>query len=601
MCGIAAILRLGGRVEQHEITAMIDAQAHRGPDGGSLKLWDNCALGHRRLSIIDLERGTQPMCNEDESIWITYNGEIYNFRSLRDQLIQKGHLFKTQSDTEVIIHAYEEWGQDCVLKLRGMFAFCILDENRRQLFLARDHFGIKPLYYFNWGGTFACASELRSLRTLDAFPMALDLSALDQYLWLQYIPAPQTIFKRVKKLPPAHSMIVDFDGTAHDPVQYWDCCFAPDTTKTESQWLEEVDSVLRDSVQSHLVADVPFGAFLSGGIDSSMVTMYMSQLLEKPVKTFSIGFDEKSFSELSYARRVAETLGTEHYEHIVRSDALEILPDLVSHYGEPFGDSSAIPTYYVSKLARQHVPMVLSGDGGDEAFGGYHRYMGWLNVAEERTVDRWLQFVQYLSLDWRKRLWREDYHHVIAEQFPLARQAFLQSQECSPTHRAQDIDRRTYLPFDLLTKVDTASMMHGLEVRTPFVDTRVWELASRIPEEMNVRMTQGKWEGKMLLKKLAERQYAKDHVYRYKMGFGVPLEYWFGDRSAYRDELEQRLLSSGSLLSEYFDPSVIKDMMDKKLSSYLWLLLFMDEWLRQFETVPTSTQYPVHSPTLVAS
>lgn len=582
MCGIAAILRQDRCATEHEIRAMTQLLAHRGPDGEGVWVQGRVALGHRRLSIIDLETGRQPMSNEDGSIWISFNGEVYNFRELRSQLEQKGHVFRTKSDTEVIVHAYEEWGKTCTEHFRGMFAFCIIDTRKQCLFFARDHFGIKPLYYFQWNGCFACASELQALKTLEEFPHALDLEVLDQYLWLQYIPAPKTIFKRVKKLPPAHCLTVSFDGVLQGPEQYWDTQFEPDAERTQEEWLEELESVLKDSIQVHLVADVPFGAFLSGGVDSSTVVAYMRRILNHPVKTFTIGFEEEDFSELPFAEEASKHIGTEHIAEIVRPDALGILPELVRHYGEPFGDSSAIPTYYVSRLAREHVPMVLSGDGGDEAFGGYQSYMSWMENPGIQTTDRWISLMQYLPRDWRVRLWREEYRHVVQERLAIFDEAFSRTEGQNPLHRVQDVDRRTYLPFSILTKVDVASMMHGLEVRTPFLDVRVWDTISRIPANLSMgKNTRGAWEGKLLLKKLIERWYPPELVHRRKTGFGIPLARWFAKEGACRQQLEDRLFDSSSLLSEYFDPAVIKELIDTNFSGPLWLLLFLDEWLRQ--------------------
>lgn len=523
------------------------------------------------------------MGNEDGSVIVSFNGEIYNFRELRAILEGKGHVFLTQSDTEVVVHAYEEWGKQCVERFRGMFAFCLVDMRKRCLFLARDPFGIKPLCYFQWNGCFACASELQALKTLEEFPWTLDLIALDQYLWLQYIPAPQTIFKRVKKLPPAHRMIVRFDGKVDGPECYWDRTFQPDATRTEDSLLEELDAVLLESVQAHMIADVPVGAFLSGGVDSGTVAGYVTKALKQPLKTFSIGFEEEDFSELRFAHAAAEASGSEHYTDIVRPDVLDILPDLVRHYGEPFGDSSALPTYMVSRLAREHVTVALSGDGGDEAFGGYASYVQWMGSPENRTLEDWMALMQYLPHDWRARLWRPEFQHTAQRHCPAFEEAWTQAASCGPLQKVQYIDRRTYLPCAILTKVDIASMMHGLEVRTPFLDTRVWDVVSRIPERWNMRERRSGWEGKLLLKRLMERWYPTDLVHRRKTGFGVPLARWFAEGGAYRRQLEDRLLDPSSPLTEYFDPSVVRELLVQNFTGPLWLLLFLDEWLRQYQ------------------
>ena len=584
MCGVAAILRQDRYVAEHEIGAMTDALRHRGPDGEGIWLKERVALGNRRLAIIDPETGQQPMGNEDGTVVVSFNGEIYNFRELREVLLGKGHTCKTASDTEVVVHAYEEWGKKCVEHFRGMFAFCIVDTRRRCLFLARDHFGIKPLVYFQWGGCFACASELQALKVLPEFPWALDLSALDQYLWLQYIPAPETVFKRVRKLPPAHRLTVGFDGAMDGPERYWDAQFLPDQERSEEEWLQELEAVLQDSVKAHLRADVPFGAFLSGGADSSAVVRYMRETLQQPVKTFTIGFEEEEYSEHAFAAQAAQCMQTDHHVATVRPDILGRVPELVRQYGEPFGDSSALPTFAVAKLAREHVSMVLSGDGGDEAFGGYQAYIHWMERPDLQTVDRWISLMQYVPHDWRMRLWREEYRHVIQERHEIFTQGFQRTKGLSPLHRVQDIDRRTYLPFAILTKVDIASMMHGLEVRTPFLDLRVWDVVARIPESRNMReVGGGVWEGKLLLKRLLERWYPSELVHRRKTGFGVPLAKWFAKGGAHRRQLEDCLLDPSSPLSEYFDPSVVREILMKDFTGPLWLLLFLDEWLRQYQ------------------
>lgn len=582
MCGITAMLRQDRRVQHSEIQSMNDALSHRGPDGDGVWLHENVGLGHRRLSIIDPSTGAQPMSNAAETIWITFNGEIYNYKELRQELSAKGYVFRTKSDTESILYAYEEWGKDCVNKLRGMFAFCITDLRKKELFLARDHFGIKPLFYMNWSGCFAIASELQSLKTIDVFPHALSLSAIDQYLWLQYIPAPNTIYKRVHKLPPAHRMTVQFNGETSGPELYWDSMFEPDTSRTEAQWLEELESVLQESVQAHLVSDVPFGAYLSGGVDSTTIVKYMTEALDTPVHTFSIGFEEQDFNELPYAALVAEQEKTVSCTEIVRPDALSILPDLVRHYGEPFGDSSAIPTYYVSKLARKHVPMVLSGDGGDEAFGGYNTYGSWMDSPKHQTLEGWLSLMQYYSRDWRKALWRDEYSHVMQDRLDVFEDAYSKGANFGTVQRVQYVDRKTYLPNAILQKVDIASMMHGLEVRTPFLDVRLWETVRRIPEDFNMhKMDNGQWEGKMLLKTLLSRSYSKDFVHRKKTGFGVPLEVWFAEKDMLGTTLREKLLNRSSHLQEYFNPEAIERVIKNAVPGPIWLLLFLDEWLNQ--------------------
>ncbi|HEY4641153.1 MAG TPA: asparagine synthase (glutamine-hydrolyzing), partial [Thermoanaerobaculia bacterium] len=370
MCGIAGILD-ADHADPGAAIAMANRIRHRGPDGSGEWSCAAISLSHRRLSIIDLEGGRQPLANEDASVHVTYNGEIYNFRELRKTLLDCGHTFTTVSDTEVLVHAWEEWGRDCVEKLRGMFAFAIWDEKKQQLLLARDRAGIKPLYYYRSGSRFAFASELQAF---SGWERTLDPEALDLYLHFQYIPAPYTIYKEIRKLPPAHTLLIS-PRSEPDIRRYWSLRFEPGNGLSESQWLDELDAVISESVRLHLVSDVPFGAFLSGGVDSSLVTSYMSEhLRDEHVRTYSIGFDDPDYDELPYARIVSDYLHTTHREEMVYPDAIAILPELVRHYGEPFADSSAIPTYYVSRLAAADVKMVLSGDGGDEAFAGYASY-----------------------------------------------------------------------------------------------------------------------------------------------------------------------------------------------------------------------------------
>lgn len=613
MCGIAGILRWSGAPPAvEELERLTEAQAHRGPDGRGLELRGRAGLGHRRLSIIDPAGGRQPLANEDRSVWITYNGELYNFRELRAELESCGHLFRTNSDTETVVHAYEEWGEACVERFRGMFAFGILDERRGKLFLARDHFGIKPLYYLPGEGEFVFASELQALRRHRGAHLSLDLEALDQYLWLQYIPPPRTVFKEVRKLPPACRLSVSLDGKQGHPEEYWRLEYRPDLRRGEAETLEQLDGVLRDSVRAHLVADVPFGAFLSGGVDSSTVVAYMAGLLDHPVRTFSIGFEEEEFSELRYAEQAARRWGTEHHQELVKPDALGILPELARRYGEPFGDSSAVPTYYLSRLARRRVPMVLSGDGGDEAFAGYNRYEAWTGRIHEPArrplwrralrpllqvllprrfpplpsagpaLENWYAFVALLQRPQRMELWRPEHRSACAPRQALFEEAFRRAAEYPPCVKAQHCDFRTYLPCDILAKVDAAAMAHGLEVRTPLVDRKVVEFAFTIPESLQMRAGQdGKWEGKRLLKQVAERYYPREFARRPKMGFAAPLPRWFSPGGAFRNELESRLLAADSPLREYFQTETIRTLLNRNSSSPLWLLLFLDEWLRQ--------------------
>jgi asparagine synthase (glutamine-hydrolysing) len=496
-----------------------------------------------------------------------------------------------------------------------MFAFGIVDNRKKRVFLARDHLGIKPLVYYKGSNCFGFASEIQSLLKIKNIKLNLNLRALDQYLWLQYIPAPLSIFSEIFKLPPAHRMSIDFKGKISGPEEYWNFSFNPNYKKTEKEWLEETEEVIKDSVKAHLVSDVPFGAFLSGGVDSSTVVAYMSQILDKPVKTFSIGFKEEEFNELGYAKIAAKRWDTEHHTEIVKPDAIGLLPKIVKNYGEPFGDSSAIPTYYVSRLARKYVPMVLSGDGGDEMFTGYDSYRAWVKyLAEKEDTDRqkkltswlahivkkiipinpvgkagkeyslgeWLQFINYMPFDLRSGLWREEYKSN--SDFPLDffEKEFKRTKNFSNINKVQFMDLKTYLPFDILTKVDVASMMHGLEVRTPIVDKEVLEFAATIPESLNyIKDENGEWQGKQLLKKTVEKYYSKEFIHRNKKGFAVPVQKWFQKDGALYQEINDRILAKNSVLENYFKPESMKKIVDSGNSGHIWLLLFLEEWLRQ--------------------
>ncbi len=598
MCGITGYISFRDNFPGL-LAAMTARLQHRGPDGNGNFSRQNVHLGHRRLSIIDLESGNQPMSNEDDTLWVTFNGEIYNYRELKILLEAKNHIFKTKSDTEIILHAYEEWGEDCVSRFRGMFAFGLADFKQQRLFLARDHLGIKPLFYISQPGYFAFASEIQALKEIPSFPSELDYNALDQYLTLQYIHAPGTIYRHIRKLSPATSLLIPFTGPPSAPRTYWDLCFNPNHKRSETETLEQLEEVLLDSVKTHLVSDVPFGAFLSGGIDSTLIVYLMSKLLPQPVKTFTIGFKEKQFNELSFAETVAKTYQTEHHTQIVKPDALSILPRLVRHYGEPFGDVSAIPTYYVSKMARAHVPMVLSGDGGDEAFAGYSYYQSWqkwLNYQSlklwkrplhlfarlffpkryERkpTLKNWNIFSNSFHADHRKNLWKCEYKKLIGANDPLD-WIYSKTAQFSNVQKIQYLDLKSYLPSDILTKVDIASMIHGLEVRTPFVDVKVMEMAMTIPEKMNFSTIENSQQGKFLLKKILSKSFPRDFLYRPKQGFSVPIGHWFKDPSSVP------FVSSDARILSLFNRNAVDSVFNSQNSQQKWILLVLEEWLKQ--------------------
>ena len=578
---------------------------HRGPDGEGLHCQHPIILGHRRLSIIDLHTGAQPMSNEDGRIWVTYNGELYNFRELRSQLEAAGHLFRTVSDTEVIVHAWEEWGEKCVERFRGMFAFVIADYRRGELFLARDHLGIKPLYYFQTGKTFAFASELQSLRAHEDCPNEIDPRAIDNYLRLLYIPPPRTIYRDVYKLPPGHRMTVTFDGKVSGPELYWTLTFRPETGISLSEWDERFEATLRDSVRAHLVSDVPFGAFLSGGLDSTSIVAMMVEKLSS-VRTFSIGFEEDDFNELPYAREAAQILGTDHHEEIVGPDSFAVLPDMVRHYGEPFGDSSAIPSYFAARLARRQVPMVLTGDGGDECFLGYNKYLEWCELTTRSLPDLktnplglqdWMKKVTAIDSQTRFELLRPEFAQIIDEPIDEFEQIGRDAFSVPLEQFGQYVDFKTYLPHDLLTKIDVASMMHGLEARTPLCDVRMAEFAATIPWQINLRQNAhtGAWAGKHLLKRFLSKYFGHQFLHRDKGGFSLPLKHWFSEGGPLRQELKDRFFIGAARIHRYLCPDRIKKLVTehphvRKNHQPLWQLLFLENWLEHVHDPAISRQ-----------
>jgi asparagine synthase (glutamine-hydrolysing) len=587
---------------------MTRALAHRGPDGEGWCTWGSGGFGHRRLAIIDPAAGQQPMTSDDGQLHITYNGEIYNFRELRRALESHGHRFRTNSDTEVALYAYRQWGSACVTRFRGMFAFAVADTINRRIFLARDHLGIKPLVYLQTPEIFAFASEIQALRQVPDVALQIDPEAIDVYLQLLYIPAPQTVFTAVKKLRPGHTLTLSFDGDTGEQVPYWEPSTILDRTRTRDDWVADLKTVLQESVKAHLVSDVDFGAFLSGGLDSTAVVSFMSQALDRPVKAFTIGFEESDFDETPWAVEAARRCGVEHHVEVLRPNALEVLPAIVQHYGEPFGDSSAIPTYYVSNLASRHVPMVLSGDGGDELLAGYNTYRGWMRwiswqgrpawrrllypiarrlrparyLPRRPTADAWVRFVQTTSLADRARLWRSEIGVELRESPRAFEEALAAARESDALRAVQHCDLRTYLSFDILTKVDVASMMNSLEVRTPLVDHVVVDFASSIPSRFNMGVAPGGgFEGKLLLKEILRESFPDSFLNRTKQGFGVPIKRWFGADGDQRDVIHDRLTDASSPLLEFFEPAAVNAIAGGDGFTHQWLLLFLDEWLRQ--------------------
>lgn len=625
MCGIAGIMRVDAApVNAVQLQLMTDRLAHRGPDGTGIFTDGPVGVGHRRLSIIDLNGGRQPLANEDGKVHVTFNGEIYNYRDLQRQLESYGHQFRTSSDTEVLVHAWEQWGTDCVNHLRGMFAFAIWDARQQQLFLARDRVGIKPLLYSWQKGYLAFASEMQALTALPDFEATVDVQSIDQYLHYQYIPAPFSIYREVQKLSPGHSLLIDAQRPQQaKPVRYWQLRFEPDRSLDEKAWIERIDAALEETVRTHLVSDVPFGAFLSGGMDSSTVVAYMSRILQEPVKAFCIGHGDTAYDERNWAKEAARITGAEYYEEVVEPDGLQLLPDLVRHYGEPFADSSAIPTWYVSRLARKHVKMVLSGDGGDELFAGYHAYPAILSEHRKpsallsrfkhelangvRKAGLWPRLSSVADSKYartavmmgneRTSLWRPEYHSLCENTRFLFDQEFARVSGGELLNDLQAYDVANYIPFDNLTKVDIASMCHGLEVRVPLLDHLFMETAAQVPPELKLKPDAGNGNGRLstlqsqigvtgkyLLKRNAERFFPKDFVHRGKRGFEVPVRNWFA--GPHRDELHARLTGPETNLAQYFEPQSLANLVndagqDKVAAWKAWSLLVLDEWLEQ--------------------
>jgi asparagine synthase (glutamine-hydrolysing) len=662
MCGIAGAAWTSDAVplSVETLTAMTAAIAHRGPDDAGTyfshqKLGGNphtasatelmagthptnagpaAALGFRRLSIIDLSTGHQPLSNEDGSVWIVFNGEIYNYRELRAELESRGHRFSTHSDTECIVHLYEDLGPECVDKLRGMFAFAIWDDRRKRLLLARDRAGKKPLFYRLDRGQLTFASELKALLLVPEAPRRLNLRAIDSYLCYQYVPYPDCILQDYRKLPPAHVAV--FEKGELQLHRYWRPPFEPSTGVssrkdweladwTPVEWQTELRDRLTEAVRLRMRSDVPLGAFLSGGIDSTIITGLMQEQSSRPVHTFSIGFPIKEFDERSYAREAAKHLGTDHHELVVEPNALEILPKLLWHYDEPFADSSAIPTMYLSQMTRQHVTVALSGDGGDELFGGYTRYLAvklaarfdrlpgflkrlmtaklwqrlpssanhrsllrrgkrFLAALSERPEKRYLRWVGIFEESQRRELYRPEFAAELGDfdagDFLL--QAYAECPNRDFITRTTCADVLSYLPCDILTKVDIASMAYSLECRSPFLDQEVMELAARMPIELKLRGKQGK---QILLDTFATLL-PPSIQRRGKMGFGVPLPNWF--RGELKPFLHDVLFDSRTLARGFFDPAAVRRLFDEHVQAKtdhahrLWALLCLELWQRMF-------------------
>lgn len=622
MCGIAGIVSQGEPDLKQRVLPMTQAQQHRGPDDWGVWSDDSCALGHRRLSIIDLsEAGRQPLSNDQGTLRIVLNGEIYNFHSLRHELEGLGHAFRTRTDTEVLLSAYEQWGTECVKRLRGMFAFAIWDQPRRRLFLARDRVGKKPLFYTVCGTSLLFASELQGLLADRGVTREVNQSAVDGYLSWGYVPAPLTGFRGIFKLLPAHWLTVEVTskGLFTHEERYWRLEYEPKLEIDEQDAAEALREKLTEAVKLRMVSDVPLGAFLSGGIDSSVVVGLMATLSDHPVKTFSIGFNEADYDELAEARRVARRFGSDHHELVVEPDALAVLPTLVRHYGEPYADSSAIPTYYVSRLTRSSVTVALNGDGGDESFAGYERYRGnrlaewarlapgtatlsrllpetaspksrlrkakrFLAAAAEAMPDRYGHWVGFFDARTKAALYSDDLKTSLNGWRPerWMSSLFEDAAGLDPVERAMAVDISSYLPYDLLVKVDITSMANGVEGRSPFLDHEVMELAARLPVDLKLRGRSAKY----LVKRAFADLVPKETLRRRKMGFAVPLSHWL--RGPLRDLLEDALLSDQFTRRGYFDPAVVRSLVREHLegradrAGELWNLIMLELWHREF-------------------
>jgi asparagine synthase (glutamine-hydrolysing) len=625
MCGITGIVRSDGApVDRDLLARMNQAIEHRGPDEDGFYLSDGVGLAMRRLAIIDLKSGQQPIHNADSTAWIVFNGEIYNYRELRKDLEGRGHRFYTDSDTEAIVHAYDEFGTDCPKYLRGMFALAIWDTRTKSLFLARDRVGKKPLLYAQVNGQLVFGSEFMALLQHPDVSRDVNYEAIHHYLSFLCVPSPLTAFQSISKLPPGHSLLWKQGEIKLE--RYWEIDFAHKISIDEEEAGERVVDLLRDAVRVRLMSEVPLGAFLSGGIDSSAVVALMAQESSDKVKTFSIGFEEQDFSELHHARRVAEHVGTEHHEFIVKPDAMEILPTLVEHYGEPFADSSAIPSYYVSRETRKHVTVALNGDGGDECFAGYERYAAmsvaqryvkllpaairngvirnlanalpqaqsrknplrkaqrFLDAASLSPVQRYLRWVSAFDDQAKRNIYSDEFRGETAafSTVSFLEPWFARANGAGIVDASLLTDTMTYLPNDLLVKMDIASMTVSLEARSPFLDHHLMEFAASLPERLKLRGMTTKY----LLKQVLKKFVPEENLTRAKMGFGIPIGHWF--RGRMQSFLRETLLSEKALSRGLFNPDKVRQMIDHHVDrkvdhdQRLWSLLMLELWFERF-------------------
>src|SRR5437763_4995409 len=625
MCGITGIVRSdGAQIDRELLAGMNDGIRQRGPDDDGFYFGDGVGLGMRRLSIIDLKGGHQPIHNSDRTAWIVFNGEIYNYRELRKQLESRGHQFYTDSDTEAIVHAYDEFGPDCPKYLRGMFAFAIWDERAKSLFLARDRVGKKPLLYAQLNGQLVFGSEFMALLRHPDVSRDVNYEAIHHYLSFICVPAPLTAYQAIRKLQPGHWLL--WKNGEIKLERYWLLDFSQKISISEAEAGERVVDLLRDAVRVRLMSEVPLGAFLSGGIGSSAIVALMAQESSEKVKTFSIGFEEQDFSELHHAKRVAEYIGAEHHEFIVRPDAMEILPTLVEHYGEPFADSSAIPSYYVSRETRKYVTVALNGDGGDECFAGYERYAA-MNLAQryakllpavirngvirnvaralpefrsranplrkaQRFIDaaslgpvqRYLRWVSAFDEQAKSNLYSNDFRNQTAafSTIGFIEPWFAKANGAGIVDASLLTDTMTYLPNDLLVKMDIASMTVSLEARSPFLDHHLMEFAASLPESLKLRGMTTKY----LLKRVLKKFVPGENLTRAKMGFGVPIGHWF--RGTMQPFVRETLLSEKALARGLFNRASVRQLIDQHVANKvnhehrLWSLLMLELWFQRF-------------------
>jgi asparagine synthase (glutamine-hydrolysing) len=627
MCGIAGMFDIRERREINRklLSDMNETQFHRGPDEGGIHIEAGLGFGHRRLSIIDLSSGQQPLFNEDETVVVTYNGEIYNFPALSIELKALGHTFRTHCDTEVIVHAWEEWGERCVDHFRGMFAFAIWDRNRETLFLARDRMGIKPLFYAELAnGQFIFGSELKSLQIHPDLPRDFDPTAVEEYFTFGYVPEPKTIYKNVYKLSPGYRLTIKRGDKSYQPEQYWDVSFQLHTPRNEQAMGAELIDRFKEAVDIRMMAEVPLGAFLSGGVDSSGVVAMMAKSSKGPVNTCSISFGDPKFNESQYAAQVADLYKTNHRVEQVDPEDFDLIDHLADLYDEPYADSSALPTYRVCELAKKKVTVVLSGDGGDENLAGYRRYRWHTYEDKMRSMlpaglrKPLFGFLgrAYPKADWAPKIFRakttfesmardseEGYLHsvsIFSDQmrgnlFSHKLKSDLQSYQSievfrrhsanaptdHPLSLVQYLDMKTYLVGDILTKVDRASMAHSLEVRVPLLDHQLVDWMSGLSPEQKLKGHEGKY----IFKKALESHLPNDILYRKKMGFSIPLASWF--RGPLRDKVREGLLGETMLSSGLFNESYLQELVDKHqsgardYSSPIWTLLMFNAFLKK--------------------